>query len=162
MILPAQTVYLGPPRGPLGMGAVEAALWPTTGDIDNETASFAGTVLQLAADIFNANIGAGDDVQTFLRSWNTFVDDFNAWKDAAWFWNPTRRDQLLEYRGRFNVLLAQFRALGGSSGAQAQAAAKEPDAVDKAISFVTRAGIVLGVGLVAYVGFTAWKEARRL
>lgn len=166
-IVPAQIVRLGERRG-IGMGAVESSVWPTTGDLDTETASFALTVQQLAADIFNSDAGGGgysadaqDAYQMFLRSWNTFVSDFNQWRDAAWFWNPTRRDQLLGHRARFNSLLAQFQALGGRSGAQIQAASPEPDTLDKAADLVTKVGIALGLGIAVYVGFSIWKEGRR-
>ena len=52
------------------------------------------------------------DYQAFQNAWNAFIADFDQWKDAGWFWNLTRRDQLLGYRTRFNALLEKSKTLG--------------------------------------------------
>jgi heme oxygenase len=142
------------------MGAVEGSLWPTTGDINNESQSLAASIQQVGRDIFNSSVsGDSDAYATFQNSWNTFVQDFDAWKDASWFWNPTRRDELIEYRGRYNALLSQMRALGISSLAADQKTSA-PNPLDTALSVLNKliiGGAVLGV---AYIGYRVWEKTR--
>src|SRR5882672_9556011 len=107
-------------RGFSGFSGVEDSIWPSTGSLDTETASLDATVKELGTDIFNDTVSASNEnYQTFLNAWNTFVADFNQWLKAAWFWNPTRRDELVDYRKRFNSLLTRYHAfdsLGATTG----------------------------------------------
>lgn len=136
------------------MGAVEGALWPSTGDIDRETESLAIAIRQLGHDIGNSVTPNSDAYFAFERGWNAFVADFGQWKDGGWYWNPTRRDQLLEYRQRFNALLEQARTFQVASVAVAQKAQPEPDGVDKLLAAVNK---VVIVGAAVGVGFVLWK-----
>jgi hypothetical protein len=139
------------------LGAVENDTWPSTGALETETQSLWLSMLQLSKDVFNSNAYV-DDVWT--RSWNTFVADVQQWKDAGWFWNPTRRDELLEYRRRFNTLLAQFQGAGVSTGAEQQAATGSTP-LDTVNTILTKAlWVVGGVGALWAV-HSVYKEFRR-
>ncbi len=140
-----------------GMGAVEGALWPTTGDIDVETDSLATAIAQLGHDIGNSQTPNSDAYFVFQNAWNSFVADFGNWKDAAWFWNPTRRDQLLDYRSRFNQLLEQARTLNVATAAAMQKAQPEPDTLDKLLAAVNK---IVIVGALVGTGFIVWKIYR--
>lgn len=156
MIYLDRNVYLRNPS----LGAVESSLWPTTGDIDTETASLAIQVHQLAQDVFNANVPADDKWSVFQDAWNAFIADFDQWKDASWFWNLTRRDQLLSYRSKFNALLTQAKALGVGTLAAPQASEKEADPLSKFFGTATTVAMVVGGAVVAYYGFQIVKGAR--
>ena len=145
MIYLAPQVYLRSPS----LGAVETALWPSTGDIDTETASLATSVQELAQDIFNANVPADDTWATFQNAWNAFIADFNQWKDAGWFWNLTRRDQLLSYRTRFNTLLDKAKSMGVGTLAAPQADSGT-DPLSKMLGTLTTVGIVIGGAVGGY------------
>lgn len=98
-----------------GLGDVADAFWPTTGDIDTATNSLAITIQELGTDIFNDTGNASDDsYQAFLTAWDAFVADFDQWKDTTLYWNPTRRDELIDYRKRFNDLLSTYQGFSGS------------------------------------------------
>jgi hypothetical protein len=147
-------IYLGPTAylRNASLGAVESSLWPTTGDIDTETASLAASVHQLAGDIFDAQpLPDTADYQVFQNAWNAFIADFTQWKDAAWFWNLTRRDQLLGYRTRFNELLDKAKALGTSTLASPQADSGT-DPVSKFLGTLTTVALVVGVAVAGYYG----------
>jgi hypothetical protein len=146
--------------GRAGFGAVENSLWPTTGDIDTETASLATQVHQLAQDIFNANVPADDTWSVFQNAWNAFIADFNQWKDAAWFWNLTRRDQLLNYRTKFNALLDKAKSMGIGTMASPQADTGS-DPVSKLLGTLTTVAIVVGAAVGGYYAFQIYRSARR-
>jgi hypothetical protein len=142
------------------MGAVESALWPTTGDLDTETASLSLQIEQLGRDIFNAFGGldtSGADWDQFSSGWRTFLDDFRQWRDAGWFWNPTRRDQLLGYRTTFNAMLAQAKRLGVGTLAAPQKDEGD-DPLSKFLGTLTTVVIVAGVAVGAYYGAKIIKE----
>ena len=130
-------------------GGIESAVWPTTGDINTETQSLAITISSLGADYGNSSLSTADDaVAMWQRDWNAFVTDFLQWKDAGWFWNPTRRDALVNYRARFNILLAQYHNLGGSAQTLINPVAGDqptPDSLDTMMSAVKW----VGIGLIA-------------
>ncbi len=129
------------------LNGVESSTWPTTGDIDTETNSLALSVVALGHDPAVSSPLVGD---AWLAAWNLFVDDFNQWKDAAWFWNPTRRDQLISYRARFNDLLSQLQNISGEASpiAPVQGSHKEPDSIDKLVDAAKFVGVLVGLGLV--------------
>jgi hypothetical protein len=146
-----------------GMGAVENSFWPTTGDVDSETNSLEQSVAQLGRDVFTA-FGASDtlsgdnpDFLAFSSAWNAFYEDFEAWRTAGWFWNPTRRDQLLEYRTRYNALLLEAKRLGVGTLA-APLADHGEDPVSKLLGTFGTVAIVLGVGIAGYFGVKVWNE----
>lgn len=133
-----------------GLGAVESSVWPTTGDIDAETQSLATTIATLGHDIAGSGVDPSTiEYQSFERAWNGFVTDFLAWQDAPWFWNPTRRDQLVSYRQRYNQLLASYKTLPASYTAQEPVSGDhpEPDSLDNVMRAVKWGGIALGVYL---------------
>jgi hypothetical protein len=148
------------------LGDVAADTWPSTGAINTETASLATSVAQLGKDIF-AGFGRDsypvDDpgVGSLQNAWNAFLADFNQWRDAGWFWNPSRRDELIGYRARFNALLAQWRVVPSVVTVAAPVAGDAPEknpiekAVDKAVDIAKWAALL--VGAVA-----AWKVASDL
>ncbi len=129
------------------LNGVESSTWPTTGDIDTETNSLTLSVVALGHDPSVSSPLVGD---AWLAAWNLFVDDFNQWKDAAWFWNPTRRDQLISYRARFNDLLSQLQNISGEASpiAPVQGSRKEPDSIDKLVDAAKFIGVLVGLGLV--------------
>jgi hypothetical protein len=134
-----------------GFGDVADALWPTTGDIDTATNSLALTIQQLGSDIFNDNGNASDpNYQAFLDAWNTFVADFTQWKGVSLYWNPTRRDELVDYRKRFNDLLTLYHSFSGALTLGIQAV---PGAVLAPSLLVQWGGLISKVvGGVAAVG----------
>jgi hypothetical protein len=94
-----------------GFAGVEDSIWPSTGAIDTETASLDATVKELGSDVFADTVSASNaNYQVWLTAWDTFVADFNQWMSSSWFWNPTRRDELVDYRKRFNSLLTRYHA----------------------------------------------------
>ncbi len=135
-----------------GLGALEADVWPPTHGLDSETNSLAQTIATFGHDYAFSLLDAGDPaVQMFQRAWNDFVTDFLQWKEGPYFWNPTRRDQLVEYRAKFNRLLQQYQALGpeaATSVAPVVGDHVQPDSLDKVMTAVKWGGIVLGAGLV--------------
>lgn len=143
-----------------GLGAVENDTWPSTGALETETESLRLSVMQLARSIFDAVAVPSDDWQ---NAWNTFVADFNQWRDSGYFWNPTRRDELLEYRKRFNALLAQFQNIGiGSAVTTTNATPTQVSPLQQASALITKVGWVLAIGAVAYVGITVYRDTRIL
>lgn len=154
-------------RGQPAMGDVVDDTWPSTGAIDTETASLAVSVAQLGRDIFD---GFGRDaypvddpgVGALQNAWNAFLADFNQWKDAAWFWNPSRRDELVTYRARFNDLLAQWRGvptvITAAKPVAGAAPAKSP--LDKAADVASSLVWIVGIGAALWVGTTVYKEMR--
>lgn len=157
MIHIAREVYLRNPS----LGAVESSLWPSTGDIDTETASLATSVHQLAEDIFQAQpLPDTADYNAFQNAWNAFIADFNQWKDAGWFWNLTRRDQLLGYRTRFNALLDKAKTLGANTMAAPQADTGT-DPVSKFLGTATTVALVIGAAVAGYYAFRIVKGVRQ-
>lgn len=132
------------------LGAVESVVWPTTGDLDTETRSLGITISTLGHDYAASSLTTSDDsVALWERSWNDFVTDFLQWQSSPYFWNPTRRDQLLEYRRRFNALLDQYRGLGGAAQTFLAPVAGDraaPDSLDKIMTAVKWGGVLLVVG----------------
>ncbi len=91
------------------------------------------------------------------------MNDFTNWKNSSYFWNPGRRDELLDYRKRFNVFVTNFQAAGVSTDVTPQqvgATAPLPDGLDKVSDILTKAlYVVVGVG-VLWAGATVYKETR--
>jgi len=144
------------------MSGVEGAIWPTTGDIDTETNSLAISIQQLGNDIFNSNVSASvAGWQPFQDAWNAFVADFDQWQNAGWFWNPTRRDELLDYRARFNALLSQMQGLGIATNATPLASTAPPDELDKVLAILDKIVIVGAVAGVGYVGWRVYKAVAK-
>lgn len=145
-----------------GLGDVANDTWPSTGEIDNETKSLDLTIRQLAQDSFNGELpGFGDT--SLQTAWNTFIADWSQWRDAAYFWNPGRRDELLTYRKRFNDLLALMKGAGtvttiGTTQVGSTTAA--PDGLDKVSDILTKALWVAGIVGVVWAGHTVYKEFR--
>lgn len=149
------------------LSGVEDDTWPSTGAIDTETASLATSVAQLGRDIFD---GFGRDaypigdagVQALQNAWNAFLADFDQWKDAAWFWNPSRRNELVSYRARFNDLLAQWRSVPevvtAAKPVAGAAPAKSP--LDKAADVAGSLVWIVGIGAALWVGTTVYKELK--
>lgn len=147
-----------------GFGDVATDTWPTTGAIDTETESLGLSISQLATDIFNSdNTPDGDAYFTLQNAWNTFVADFTQWKNAAWFWNPSRRDELVAYRARYNALLKQWQALPGVQTAAAPVAnatlPKSP--LDTGLAIAGDLVWVAGIGAAVWLGSVLYKELRR-
>ena len=156
-------IRLGPEaymRNP-SLGAVESSLWPTTGDIDTETTSLGLQVQQLAQDVFNGATPDTPEYFTWQNAWNTFIADFNQWKDAGWFWNLTRRDQLLSYRTRFNALLAEAQKLGVGTMVKPQADTGT-DPVSKFLGTLTTVALVIGASVGGYYAFQIFKAGKVL
>ncbi len=135
-----------------GLGALEADVWPPTHGLDSETNSLAQTISTFGHDYaFSILTTADPAVEAFQRAWNDFVTDFLSWKSTPYFWNPTRRDQLVEYRAKFNRLLQIYKTLGPAAtttvapvvGDQVQ-----PDSLDKVMVAVKWGGVLLAGGLV--------------
>jgi hypothetical protein len=140
------------------LGGVENDTWPSTGAIDTETNSLDLSIRQLAQDAFDQGLPGWTPVEQ--NAWNAFIADWKQWKDSGYYWNPTRRDELLGYRARFNKFLGQFGSAGVETQAEAQAAIRGPDAFDSASGLLTKAlWVVGGVGLL-WVGHTLYKEFR--
>lgn len=142
-----------------GLGAVENDTWPSTGAIDTESNSLDLAIKQLARDNFDQGMPSWDS--TLQNSWNTFVADWNYWLNTGYFWNPTRRDELLEYRKRFNDLRTQMQAGGVSTYTPEQVSTKGANAFDVAGSLLTKTLWVVGGVAVLLVGHAAYKEFRR-
>ena len=137
------------------LGDVASDTWPSTGAINTETASLATSVAQLGRDIFD---GFGRDsypvddpgVGALQNAWNAFLADFNQWQASAYFWNPSRRDELISYRARFNALLAQWRAVPSVVTVAAPVAGAEPakgglaEAVDHVEAIVKWGALIVG------------------
>lgn len=142
-----------------GLAGVESDTWPSTGAIDVETNSLDLSIKQLAADWFRT---APDNTADpgLLAAWNTFIADWSQWRDAAWFWNPTRRDELLGYRKRFNDFLTRFNNAGVGSLAMPQATSGL-DALDKAGDLLTKAMWVVGGIGALWAANTVYKTLRR-
>jgi hypothetical protein len=154
---------LAPP--PAAMGALEDALWPSSGALDTEEKSLQLQISALGHDIAFSSAPASDDrVQSFLRTWNAYVQDFLNWRSAPWFWNPNRRDQLIEYRRRFNAFREQFLTLPGSSTTvQPVAGAKPADGpFDQAVKILNKVVIVVAIGAGLWVASTVYREARTI
>lgn len=132
------------------LGAVESVVWPTTGDLETETRSLAQSISLLGSDYAASLLSTSNSsVATWERSWNSFVTDFLQWKDSPYFWNPTRRNQLVEYRRRFNELLAQYKGLGTSAITLISPVTGDrvaPDSLDKVMTAVKWGGALLIVG----------------
>lgn len=144
------------------LGAIENSLWPSTGDIDTETKGLDSQITELGRDVFNWFPNADTStpqVDQFSSGWNAFLDDWRNWRDAAWFWNLTRRDQLLGYRSRFNQLLAAAKSLSVGTLATPQADTGT-DPFSKLLGTLTTVAIVAGVGIGAFYGVKIFKEAR--
>lgn len=136
-------------EGDDGLQGVEASIWPTTGNIDDETNSLAITISTLGHDYAASSLSTSNPtVDTWQRGWNGFVTDFLAWKSSSYFWNPTRRDELVGYRARFNALLAAYQGLGGPTfQAAVEGAAAAPDSLDKIMTAAKWGVLALGIGL---------------
>lgn len=149
-----------------GFGDIAGETWPTTGEINTETASLALTVSSLGRDIFNSETPNSPEYYTLQNAWNTFVADFGQWKDAGWFWNPGRRDELVAYRARFNHLLDLWKGLGnGAVLTVADPVAGDtlpPSPLDKAADIARSLVWVLGIGGALWVGFTLYRESKAL
>lgn len=133
------------------MGATESMVWPTTGDINTETASLANSISLLGSDYASSSLSTADDsVALWERSWNAFVTDFLQWQASGYFWNPSRRTQLVDYRRRFNDLLAAYNSLGGPTLiAPLPGDHLQPTSLDDIMTAVKWGGILLvGGGLV--------------
>lgn len=145
-------------------GDVATDTWPSTGAIDTETESLALSISQLGTDIFNSD-GTGDDQAYFTlqNAWNTFVADFSQWKDSAWFWNPSRRDELVAYRARYNALLAQWQALPGvvTAAAPVPNATLPKSPLDTGLAIAGDLIWVAAIGAGVWVASTLYKELRR-
>lgn len=140
-----------------GFAGVEDSLWPPTGDLDTATESLALSVSELGHDVIADNTGSGDDVQTWLRAWNAFVRDFTQWKGAGYYWNPSRRDALVDYRRRFNDLLARYHELPGAITTGAEAVKGDTPGASplaQAESLVTK---VVGGALVLGGLYAGWQ-----
>jgi hypothetical protein len=156
-------------RAAPAMGDVASDTWPSTGAIDTETASLATSVAELGRDIFDA-FGRGSydvedqNVQALQNSWNAFLADFNQWQASGYFWNPSRRDELVSYRARFNRELAQWKGLGAAgvtTAAAAVAGAVLPQSpLDKAADIAGSLVWILGIGAALWVGTTVYKEIK--
>jgi hypothetical protein len=154
-------------RGAPAMGNVADDSWPSTGAINTETASLATSVAQLGRDIFD---GFGRDaypiddpaVQALQNAWNAFLADFSQWRDSAWFWNPSRRDELISYRARFNELLSQWRGVPDviTAAKPVEGAAPAKSALDKAADVAGSLVWIVGIGAALWVGTTVYKELR--
>jgi hypothetical protein len=146
-----------------GMGDVATDTWPSTGAIDTETQSLALSISQLGTDIFNSNTPDSDAYTTLQNAWNTFVADFTQWQNAAWFWNPSRRDELVSYRARYNALLAQWQSLPGVVTAATPVANATPPAspLDTVLAIAGDLVWVAAIGAAVWVGSTIYKEIRR-
>jgi hypothetical protein len=149
------------------LGDVAEDTWPSTGAIDTETASLATSVAQLGRDIFD---GFGRDaypiddagVQALQNAWNAFLADFNQWKDAAWFWNPSRRDELVSYRAKFNALLAQWQSVPQviTVAKPVAGAAPAKSSLDKAADIAGSLVWIVGIGAAVWIGHTVYREMR--
>jgi hypothetical protein len=145
------------------LGAVESMVWPTTGDINTETASLANSVSLLGSDYAASSLTTVDDsVALWQRSWNSFVTDFLQWQASPYFWNPSRRNQLVDYRKRFNDLLAAYHNLGGNTLiAPLPGDALQPDSLDKIMTAVKWGGVLLIAGGVVKLASDAGIFKRR-
>ena len=89
-------------------------------------------------------------VQALQNAWNAFLADFRQWQAAGWFWNPSRRDELIGYRARFNALLAQWRSVPAVVTAAVAVAGAEPakgglaEAVDHVETIVKWGALIVG------------------
>jgi len=148
------------------LGDVADDTWPSTGAINTETASLATSVAQLGRDIFD---GFGRDdtswvddpaVDALRNAWNAFLADFGQWKDSAYFWNPSRRDELVSYRARFNDLLAQWRSVPAVVTAAKPVAGAAPakSPLDKAADVAGSLVWIVSIGAALWVGTTVYKE----
>ena len=145
------------------LGDVSTDTWPSTGAIETETASLEISVQQLGRDIFNDSTvsAASDDYQALQNAWNSFVADFDQWRDAAWFWNPSRRDELIGYRARFNALLAQWRGLGVVTAAAPVVGDKPATSpLDQVLGILDKVVLVVGIGAAVWAASTIYKELR--
>lgn len=148
-----------------GLGDVASDTWPSTGEIDTETTSLWNSMMQLSQDWFDTQ-SPGWTAQ-LQNAWNAFVADFTNWKNSSYFWNPGRRDELLDYRKRFNTFVTNFTAAGVSTDvtpAQVGSTVILPSGLDSVVSsasgLLTKAlYVVLGVG-VLWAGMTVYKETR--
>lgn len=155
-----------PSRGMNGFGDVAGETWPTTGEINTETASLALSISSLGRDIFNSETPDSPDYFALENGWNTFVADFGQWKDAGWFWNPGRRDELVAFRARFNALLDKWKALGNGAvitvAGPVAGATAPPSTLDKAADIARSLVWVVGIGGALWVGITLYREAKTL
>lgn len=142
----------------VALAGVENDVWPSTGALDVETNSLDLSIQQLAHDNFDQGMLGWDSV--LQNAWNTFIADWNQWKSAGWFWNPSRRDELLSYRKRFNDLLAQIQARGTSTQTQPVAAVGVTP-FDQVSSMLTKTAWIVGGVAAIWAASTVYKEVRR-
>jgi hypothetical protein len=150
----------------LSLANIAEETWPTTGEIDTETASLLLSVQALARDIFDSGVSSSPEYFTLQNQWNAFASDFAQWRASAWFWNPGRRDELVAYRARFNALLGAWQALpgGGVQTAATPVAGAElpPSTLDKVADIGRSLAWIVGFGAALWVGTTLYKEVRRV
>jgi hypothetical protein len=151
------------------MGDVAADTWPSTGAIDTETASLATSIDQLGRDIFDAfgrdSYNVDDPaVGSLQNAWNAYLADFAQWQTSAYFWNPSRRDELVSYRARFNALLAQWKGLAGAgvitAAAPVAGATLPKSPLDKAADLAGSLVWIVGIGAGLWVASTVYKEVQ--
>jgi hypothetical protein len=159
-----------------GLGDLDpnAIMWPSRGELDNETQKLQAAVKQLGQDWFNSD---GNSVsQTELTAWNSFVSDVQTWDwgpswlahliDATW------RDDLLTFENRFNTFLDAFRSSGVSTTVPAFTfAAAPPSTLEKLANAATKpladtantikwVGIGIGAVVIGYVFFLTFQTGK--
>lgn len=135
------------------IGALETDSLPRAHEINAASEELEQKIAGLSRDIE----AKGNLPPSFSNQWNDFKAAFVEWfgtkdKRKKWFNSWLRRDEVLNFRRRFNDLLTAFRSLGGSAlqaGYTEQQTKKDSDS-DKDSPYL-KWGLIFG-GVVA-VGY---------
>ncbi len=106
-----------PAQGLAGVAGFETDFLPNRYEINAAADDLQSKILIFSRD-FTARQSPGTDeeYQRFLSQWNAFVGDFNAWHGVFFWWSTwSRREELLQFRKRFNDLVAEYESLGGQT-----------------------------------------------
>lgn len=87
---------------------------PVVADIEGAIAELGAKIRAFAAETFE-QLPDVPAAQGYLVAWNTFVQEFDAWRDGWWVDRFKRRNEVLSYRKRFNTLQAFFHGLAGTA-----------------------------------------------
>ena len=97
-----------------GLQGFETDFLPNRYEINAAADELQTQILTFARDFTSrATPSDNESYQRFLDQWNTFVGDFNAWHDDWWWSTWSRREELLQFRRRYNQLVAEYQAMGG-------------------------------------------------